>query len=144
PEYPEWLARSGDPIDFSTDDSEMTLAIEWSEEVIEQLPEDLTIELSGPRLATRSFALSLASRGGGIARLTFGELQRSQAITLTAKHGDAELLLVRDQIAGDLEQAMVWEHHLEELLVPAEPEEDGELIASGATPDDAHGEVAVA
>ena len=143
-EYPEWLARAGDPIDFSTDDAAMTLAIEWSEEVVEQLPEDLTIELSGPRLTTRSFALALASRGGGIARLTFGELQRSQAITLIARHADGELVLVRDQIAGDLEEAMVWEHHLEELLVPAGPDDDGELIASGGPPDDAHGEVAVA
>lgn len=145
-EYPEWLARAGDPIDFSSDHTPMLLEIEWSEEVIEQLPQDLTIELTGPRLETRTYAFSLASRGGGVARLAFGELQRGQSISLTAKRGDEALVLVRDQIAGDLEEAMVWEHHLEELLVAEQPgEDDGELIASNDTPDDAgSGEVAVA
>lgn len=144
-EYPEWISRAGDPIDFASEATAMTLEIEWSEEVVDQLPDDLTIVLSGPRLAEQSFALALAQRGGGVARLAFGELQRSQAITLVARRGEDELVLVRDQIAGDLEEAMVWEHHLEELLGDPEPADDeGELIASGHTPDDGYGEVAVA
>ena len=138
-EYPEWVGRAGEPIDFSAEGDVVTLDIEWAADMVDHLPGEVSIVLSGDGMSPQEHFLGLADRSGGVARLSFGELHRSQSVTLTAKKEDRELVLLRDQLAGDLEDAFVWEHRLEELLVP-EPPNDGEFVASGGPPNDAHEE----
>ncbi|MGK3971560.1 peptidoglycan-binding protein [Sorangium sp. So ce118] len=140
-EYPEWVARAGDPIDFSTEDEGITLELEWAQDVVEQLPEDVSVVLSGRGIQPQKHFLALAERAGGVVRISFTAIGRNQLITLTAKQGDQQLVLVRDQLAGDLEEALVWEHYLEELLVVQGPD-DGELVATGGPPEDTHEEPA--
>ncbi len=140
-EYGEWLARAGEPIDFSAAGTQMRLELEWSEEMVELLPPDLEIVLSGPRLVSQTRMLAQADRDDGLVKVSFDALDRGQVITLVARHGKEELVLVRDQVAGDLELAMVWEHPLEELVAAAEPEAEdaGDLVASAEMPDDVRG-----
>lgn len=139
PQYPEWLARAGEPIDFVADEAALTLRLEWAEDVIARLPADAAIVLSGPRLAERVQPLDAAERDDGVVRVTFEALDRGQRVTLTARHGGGELVLVDDQPAGDLERGLAWEHAIEELMTPDEPEQDdGELVAVGGLPDDTH------
>jgi hypothetical protein len=138
-QYPEWVARAGDPVDLGGLGSRVTFALEWSEDLINHLPDDTAVTLAGGGAGGDPIPLSSAERDDGVARLSFGELDVSDVITLTAKAGDTELVLVNAALVGDLKNPLVWQHDLDELLKPEDPpdDDDGDLVASSEPPADA-------
>jgi outer membrane protein OmpA-like peptidoglycan-associated protein len=138
-QYPEWVARAGDPVDLGGLGSRVTFALEWSEDLINHLPDDTALTLAGGGAGGDPIPLSSAERDDGVARLSFGELDVSDVITLTAKAGDTELVLVNAALVGDLKNPLVWQHDLDELLKPEDPPDDGDgdLVASSEPPADA-------
>jgi hypothetical protein len=134
-EYPDWVARAGAPVDFSTDDDRTEFAIEWPQDLVAQLPEHAAVVLSGDVFAPIKHYLHAAARDGAVARVSFGELEVTHRMTLTATDGDREWVLFRDQPLGDLDDPLVWEHDLADLLAPPEAESP-ELVAVASMPDD--------
>lgn len=114
----------------------VTLELEWSEAVIEQLPADVSLVLSRSGQPPRTYTPGMTIREDGVARLSLGGFSGTEKLTLTARTGRRELVLFRDQLAGDLK----WEHSLEELLEPEAAPEQQALVKAGRTPDDAQSE----
>jgi hypothetical protein len=137
PQHPEWVARAGDPVDFSTEDDLLTLELEWATDLLDSLPEGTAVVLTGDGLAPDKHFLALADRGDGVGRISFSGLDPDQVVTITAETDGQQLVLVTDQRAGDLDNPMVWDHRLDELLVPEAASDDGVLVAAGGLPDDA-------
>ena len=135
PQYPDWVARAGDPVDFTTADQQVELVIEWPEELVDALDEDASVVLTGDGVAPQKHLLGMAERTEGVVRVSFGELGPEQTVTLTAKQGDRELALFQDQLIGDLDDPLNWDHELLELLVPVTVD-DQDLTASEDMPDD--------
>jgi len=77
----------------------------------------------------------------GVVRVSFGDLDPGQQVTLTAELGDQELVLFRDQQVGDLDDPTVWEHDIDELFGEEEPDNE-ELTPADALPDDAEADLA--
>ena len=138
--YPEWVKRAGKPVDFSTEAETVDLAIEWPEDVVDQLPDDVFVELTGDDIDPRRHLIVLADRDEGIVRVSFGDLDPSHEVTLTAKLGSRELVLFRDHRVGDLDDPAVWEHSIDELIADGDCADDG-LVATGALPDDAEADL---
>lgn len=114
--YPEWLSRAGEPIDFSADDDEVLVKIEWGHEIVDKLPEDVAIVLTGEGIDPQKHFLGSAERYDGLVRVSFGKLSRGDKITITAKLADKELVLLRDHVASDLGDPFAWEHWIDEWV----------------------------
>jgi hypothetical protein len=65
---------------------------------------------TGDDIDPRQHLVVLADRDEGIVRVSFGDLDPSHEVTLTAKCGSRELVLFRDHRVGDLDDPAVWEH----------------------------------
>lgn len=133
-EYPEWRRRARETKQLGVEPQPLVLELEWAEDVAERLASvSIVLEIEGGEPIEQP--LSAAARAEGVARLSFRELARDQLISATAKSGDRELILFREQRAGDVDAGLVWEHHLEELLEPEEVDQS-RLIASGGPTDE--------
>gem|GEM_PF-2484417 len=139
-EYPEWVARSRAPIDFSTQDDLVELAIEWPQDVVDELPDDIALVLTGDDIDPQKQFLAMGDIDDGIVRVSFGNLDPGRQVTLTAKLGDQELVLFRDQQVGDLDDPTVWEHDIDEFFSEEEPD-NGELSPADTLPDDAEADL---
>jgi hypothetical protein len=138
--YPEWGKRAGAPIDFFTEADAVALAIEWPEDVVSELPDDVAVVLTGEGLDPQKHLLAAANRDDGVIRVSFDDLDPSHLVTLTAKHGSRELVLFRDHRVGDLDDPTVWEHTLDELIADDDCPDDG-LVVTGSLPDDAEADL---
>jgi outer membrane protein OmpA-like peptidoglycan-associated protein len=139
-EYPEWVARSRAPVDFSAQDDLVELAIEWPQDVVDELPDDIALVLTGDDIDPQKQFLAMGDSDDGVVRVSFGDLDPSQQVTLTAKLGDQELVLFRDQQVGDLDDPTVWEHDIDEFFSDEEPDNE-DLTPAGGLPDDAEADL---
>lgn len=135
PMYPEWVARAGTPFDFSTAQEPVRLALEWSEDLVDLLPDDTSVVLSGDGVDPQKHLLGVAARSDGVARIVFEGLLPDQRLTVTVKQGARELALFTDQLLGHLDDPFAWDHDLLELLLPPDVE-DQDLEPVGTMPDD--------
>jgi outer membrane protein OmpA-like peptidoglycan-associated protein len=139
-EYPEWVTRSRSPIDFSIQDDLVELAFEWPEDVVDELPDDIALVLTGDDIDPQKQFLAMGDRDDGVVRVSFGDLDPGQQVTLTAKLGDQELVLFRDHQVGDLDDPAVWEHDVDEFFREEDPDNE-DLTAADAIPDDAEADL---
>src|SRR5271168_3162589 len=86
----------------------VVLELHWPEDLVDSLPNDVAIEMSGDGVATQSQPLASGERGDGFVSIRFGGLLRGETVTLTAKTGSTELVFAQDHVASDLENHLVW------------------------------------
>jgi hypothetical protein len=97
------------------------LELEWPADLVDALPDDVVIEMSGDGLSAQTQTLAAAERADGFVRIRFGGIQRGQSVTLTAKTGSTELVFAQDHVASDLENHLVWLRDLDELIADSSP-----------------------
>lgn len=119
----------------------MELAFEWPQDVVDELPDDIALVLTGDDIDPQKQFLAMGDSDDGVVRVSFGDLDPGQQVTLTAELGDQELVLFRDQQVGDLDDPTVWEHDIDELFGEEEPDNE-ELTPADALPDDAEADLA--
>jgi hypothetical protein len=108
--------------------------------VVDELPDDIALVLTGDDIDPQKQFLAMGDRDDGVVRVSFGDLDPGQQVTLTAKLGDQELVLFRDHQVGDLDDPAVWEHDVDEFFREEDPDNE-DLTAADAIPDDAEADL---
>jgi outer membrane protein OmpA-like peptidoglycan-associated protein len=141
PEHAEWVKASTETVDFDAAPEDLVeIDLEWSSSLVESLPDDLTLTLSGKNITDQVKPKSAAKKEGQNARFEFRWIDGSQTVSLEAKGGGKTVLLWKDQTPGALDVDLVWEASITELLGAGEDEGaakvTGEAIAARKIPDD--------
>jgi outer membrane protein OmpA-like peptidoglycan-associated protein len=148
PEYPEWVRKSSETVDFSDAPEEVVeVDLEWPGELVAALPDDFRLKLSGPEISDQVKEKSAGVKDGDLVRFEFRWIEKSRRVDLEASGGGKTVQLWREQVAGDLETEPVWEGELDELVGSAEDEDEDEpaevtdeAIDAGHIPDDLRAE----
>jgi len=127
------------------DKEKVSLTLSWPSDVIDQLPDDLTIVLDGTEQGPISVAVADADDDGENVTFEFEWETPESATTLKAQAGGDELVLWQDQVP-DGDDPVEWSDHLESWLpdqpafelasLDAGPGEDFVLAAKAAKGDD--------
>lgn len=124
------------PVPGSPFFSKLTLG--WPAPIIDGLPADLVLELSGA-VPTQRQTLSDATTGGDTTWWVFEQHDRASPCSLTATGGGKTVVLWSDEVVNS-HRGAVYQGVIEDLLPPDEPvnEDAGELIVptlpKGANP----------
>lgn len=138
-EYDAWVRASTETVDFQDAPEDVVeLDVLLSSELVERLPDDLVLELSGPELTSQPKTKSAGVRDGDWVRFEWQWIDRSKKSNLTASGGGKRVELWKDQACGDLAVPLKWTGDVEVLL--GEPEDEGasadEETGAGKIPDD--------
>ena len=138
-EYDAWVRASIETVDFQDAPEDVVeLDLLWPVELVERLPDDLVLELSGPELTTQSKPGSAGVRDDGWVRFEWRWLDRSKRSNLVATGGGKRVELWRDQVCGDLAVPLTWAGDITALIGEPDDQGDGAIEATGAgtIPDD--------
>jgi outer membrane protein OmpA-like peptidoglycan-associated protein len=142
PEYRQWVAKASETIDLA-DAPEDLVEIDLSlpEDLLDRLPADFTLILSGPHVKTQERTKSAGVEDGEMVRFEFRWIDKGKQVNLEAVGGGKKARLWREQVAGDLEAALQWEEELALLLAEEEEiEVAGEVTGATRIPDDLRAE----
>ncbi|MGI8989145.1 MAG: hypothetical protein ACR2I2_06125 [Bryobacteraceae bacterium] len=92
------------------------LRIEWPVHLVDRLPDDFTLILSGPQLPKQERTKSSASRDDDLVRFEFEWEDKSKAVQLAASGNGRTVVLWRPQVAGNLDLPLDWDERLHPLL----------------------------
>jgi peptidoglycan hydrolase-like protein with peptidoglycan-binding domain len=138
-EYAAWVRASTETVDFQDAPEEVVeLDLLWPAELVERLPDDLQLELSGDELARQAKPKSAGVRDEDWVRFEWRWLDRSKKSNLSASGGGKRVELWKDQICGDLAVPVTWVGDLAVLLTEADDDAGAGAEATGAgkIPDD--------
>jgi outer membrane protein OmpA-like peptidoglycan-associated protein len=109
PEYPEWQRRARETHDFRPGEHVLApLVVAWSRAIVELLPKDTTLSLSGDGIPAQDLSLVDGETNGGVVSFAFDEASGSQPCTLTARGGGREIVLWQDQVLDRPEPPLRW------------------------------------
>lgn len=95
--------------------------VEWPAHVVERLPDDFTLTLSGPDLPKRRLTKDAAVAGDAdMMRYEFRWRDKSKVVMLEAEGNGQKVILWRGHVSGDLSVAVDWDRRLDSLLAPDE------------------------
>jgi hypothetical protein len=114
------------------------LHVDWPAHVVERLPDDFTLTLSGPALPKQELTRDAAAAlDDDMMRFDFSWRDKSKVVTLEAAGNGQTIALWRGHVSGDLTVAVDWDKRLDPLLLPPEELElAGEATNAGEVPDD--------
>jgi len=103
-QQPAWVKKSIDIRDLRVaPDDDIELALEWSADLVDRLPDDLEVRLSGDGLPEQVKRMGDVDRDGDVARLTFAWTNERCATRLEAVAGGKTVILWSDRMVGDLD-----------------------------------------
>jgi hypothetical protein len=108
--------------------------VAFSEDIVDALPDDATLELSGPPGPPQVRLLSHGQRTGGSVHYGFDWLDPSTKVTLEAKAGSRKVVLFKDQAKGETGEKLELSGQLEELLADEAPADESPLTQAGGLP----------
>jgi len=113
------------------------LHLEWPVHLVERLPDDFMLILSGPQIPKQEKTKSAGSSDGDLVRFEFQWEDKTKSVQLEASGNGQKVLLWREQVAGNLKAELAWEDRLHPLLGNhAEVEVPGQATGSGTVPAD--------
>ena len=113
------------------------LRLEWPVHLVDRLPDDFTLILSGPQIPRQERNKSAASRDGDLVRFEFEWEDKTKAVQLEATGNGRTVLLWGEQVAGNLKAQLEWDERLHPLLGEHEEVEvAGEPTGAGTVPAD--------
>jgi hypothetical protein len=93
--------------------------VEWPAHVVERLPDDFALTLSGPDLPPQKLTKdAAASVDGDMMRFQFRWRDKSQVVMLEATGNGQKVALWRGHVSADLGVAVDWDQRLDSLLTP--------------------------
>ena len=84
------------------------LVVAWSRAIVQLLPKDTTLSLSGDGIPSQDLTLADGETNGGVVSFAFDEASGSQPCTLTARGGGREILLWQDEVLDRPEPPLRW------------------------------------
>jgi hypothetical protein len=99
------------------------LYLEWPVHLLDRLPDDFTLTLSGPQLPTQERTKSNASGDGDLVRFEFEWEDKTKGVQLEASGNGKTVMLWREQVAGNIGAPIEWNERLHPLM--AGDEESG-------------------
>lgn len=95
--------------------------IDWPAHIVQRLPDDFVLALSGPDLAMWRLTKGAATDADDdMKRFTFRWRDKSKTVVLQASGAGQKVLLWRGHVSGDLGVAVDWDGRLDPLLAPCE------------------------
>lgn len=117
PAYDRWRKQVSEQIDLTEVPHEIVeLALAWPAEVVDRLPDDFTLTLSGDGLPRQQRAKAAGLRDGELVCFEMSWLDKGCAVELTASAGGRTITLWRAEVAGDLSRDPRWLDALTSLL----------------------------
>jgi hypothetical protein len=111
--------------------------IEWPAHLVDRLPDDFKLILSGPQVPKQEREKSEASGEGDLVWFEFEWEDKTKAVQLEASGNGKQVLLWRQQVAGNLKAQLIGAERLLPLLgEPEEIEIAGQPTGAGVVPDD--------
>ena len=92
------------------------LRLDWPLHLVDRLPDDLTIVLSGPEIKRQEKTKAGGSRDGDLVCFHFEWKKKTRSVQLEATGNGQTVTLWREQVAGNLEAKIEWEERLHPLL----------------------------
>lgn len=93
--------------------------VDWPAHVVERLPDDFLLTLSGPDLARQERTKDdAAAVDEDMMRFEFRWRDKGKTVTLEAAGGGKRVTLWRGHVSGDLAVAIDWDRRLDPLLAP--------------------------
>jgi outer membrane protein OmpA-like peptidoglycan-associated protein len=138
PERDEWVARSSETVDFATAPEDLVeLEIGWGTELVERLPDDFVLTLSGEGVTPLAKRKREAAHRDGLALFAFRFIDASKALTLEASGGGKRVTLWQEQRPGTFEADVEWVGAIDELVgEAAETAPNDPPLHAGRFPDD--------
>jgi outer membrane protein OmpA-like peptidoglycan-associated protein len=116
PEYPEWQRRARETHDFRPGEHVLApLVVAWSRAIVELLPADTVLSLTGEGIPAQDLGLVDGESSGGVVSFAFDDASGSLPCTLTARAGAREIVLWRDEVVDRLEPPLRWLADLADL-----------------------------
>jgi hypothetical protein len=95
--------------------------IDWPTYIVQRLPDDFVLALSGPDLAMRELTKDAATAvDDGMTRFAFRWRDKNKTVVLEASGAGQKVVLWRGHVSGDLGVAVDWDGRLDPLLAPYE------------------------
>jgi len=95
------------------------VTIDWPDHVVERLPDDFALALSGPALETQKLTKDDATAvDEGMKRFAFSWRDKSKTVMLEASGAGQKVMLWRGHVSGNLSVAVDWDGRLDPLLAP--------------------------
>jgi hypothetical protein len=117
------------------------LRLEWPAHLVDRLPDDFTLTLSGPQIPTQERTKAAASVAGDMVRFEFEWRGKTKTAQLEASGNGQTVLLWHQQVAGNLEVELEGDEHLHPLLAEHEEVEvAGQPTGAGTVPADLRSE----
>jgi hypothetical protein len=119
-------------------EDEVRLELEWPEDIVDALPDDVTLRLHGDAFPQQQQRLGDGTREHGLVHVAFDLrwIDKHAKLTLEATAASQTLVLWKDREVGDLGNAPQLDHDLTELIQPpADDEATGSLEVTGSMPD---------
>jgi len=107
------------------------LRIEWPAHLVDRLPDDFKLTLTGPQIPTQERQKSDASRDEDLHLFEFEWEGRAKGVQLEASGSGQTVVLWRQQVAGNLAGRIDWAERLHPLLAE-HPDFEAEGEATGA------------
>jgi outer membrane protein OmpA-like peptidoglycan-associated protein len=134
PEYPEWHRRARETHDFRPGEYVLApLVVAWSRAIVDFLPAETVLSLTGEGIPAQDLVLADGEASDGVVSFAFDNASASQPCTLTARAGEREIVLWRDEVIDRIEPPLQWLADLADLI---EPNEDVDEPADEATAGD--------
>lgn len=95
--------------------------VDWPANVVERLPDDFVLRLSGPDLRKQELTKDAATAvDDDMMRFEFRWRDKTKTVSLEAAGAGKRVVLWRGHVSGDLGVAVDWDGRLDPLLVPHE------------------------
>jgi hypothetical protein len=95
--------------------------VDWPAYVVQRLPDDFLLTLSGPELAKQELTKGTATAvDDGMMRFEFRWRDKTKTVLLEASGAGRKVVLWRGHVSGDLGVAVDWDGRLDPLLAPNE------------------------
>lgn len=102
-------------------EEQVEVGLEWPADVVERLPDDFKLSLSGPEVAKQELAKSAATAADGdMRRFTFTWQGPGKTVTLEASGNGHTVVLWREHAAADLLAPVQWVDQLDTLFAEQE------------------------
>jgi hypothetical protein len=113
------------------------LRLEWPSHLVDRLPDDFKVVLSGPAIPTQEKTKADATASDDLRNFEFEWKDKGKDVELKASGNGQEVVLWQQQVAGNLEQQIDWNERLHPLLGDPEDVEISEGSTGGdGVPDD--------